>query len=178
MKIIRPILRAYCNLIDRLNFYISRIASWLTLVIVFVIMVDVIMRYVFNTGYVAIQEVQWHIFALIVMLGSGYTLLKDEHIRVDIFYQKLSPKRQAWVNFFGVILLLIPTCSLIIYASYPFVVDAYIFSEGSPNPGGIPYRFLLKAMIPFGFILVLLQGVCLAIRSIYFIFDKDLGELK
>lgn len=178
MKFLDTTLQAYCRFVDRINYLISRIASWLTLIIIMIIMVDVIMRYVFNTGYVFIQEIQWHIFALIIMLGSGYTLLKDEHIRVDIFYQKLSLKSQAWINFLGVIFLLIPTCILIIYASYPFVMNSYEFSEGSPNPGGIPYRFLLKAMIPLGFLLVLLQGISNAIKSAYCILDKDLAGAK
>ncbi|MBP6985479.1 MAG: TRAP transporter small permease subunit [Alphaproteobacteria bacterium] len=178
MKSLDPLFRSYCNFVDRLNKSIAKIASWLTLVIIIVIMIDVIMRYAFNTGYVVIQELQWHLFALIVMLGSGYTLLKNEHIRVDIFYQRFTPKKQAWVNLVGTIFLLFPTCLLIIYASWPFVLNSYEFFEGSPNPGGIPLRFLLKAMIPFGFFLVLLQGSCTAIRSLYFILDIDLGEKK
>lgn len=170
------LLRTYCRFIDAINKAIGTIAGWLTSAIVAVIFIDVVMRYLFNTGAVVIQELQWHMFAAIIMLGAGATLLKDAHVRVDIFYQKLSPKGQAWVNFSGSVLMLFPSCILIIITSLPFVENAYNFSEGSPDPGGLPYRFALKGLIPFGFSLVLLQGTCLAIRSLYIILDKDLGE--
>jgi TRAP-type mannitol/chloroaromatic compound transport system permease small subunit len=107
-------------------------------------------------------------------MGAGFTLLKDGHVRVDIFYQKLGPKGKAWVNLLGVIFFLIPGCYLIIITSSKFVYNSWSIMEGSPDPGGIPYRFVLKACIPAGFILVLLQGISMGIKSFFTIMGKEI----
>ena len=134
-----------------------------------VVFVDVVMRYVFHTSFVFTQELEWHLFGFIFLLGAGYTLLYDGHVRVDIFYQRLSPSAKAWINLIGVLLFLIPGCVLIIATSWSFVVNSWAVMEGSPDPGGIPYRYVLKACIPVGFILVLLQGISLGIKSLFVI---------
>jgi TRAP-type mannitol/chloroaromatic compound transport system permease small subunit len=125
------------------------------------------MRYLFQAGSTALQELEWHIFALIFLLGAAYTLKHDGHVRVDVFYHAkwMTPKGRAWVDLLGVSLFLVPFCILIIYSSWPFVHNAYELGESSPDPGGLPYRFVLKAAIPFGFALLVLQGVAMAIRS-------------
>ena len=124
------------------------------------------MRYVFQISFVFTQELEWHLFAFIFLMGAGYTLLHDGHVRVDIIYQKLGTKAQAWINFFGCIFFLFPGCYLIIVTSMGFVENSFAIFEGSPDPGGIPLRFILKSMIPLGFVLVWLQGVSLFIKSI------------
>jgi TRAP-type mannitol/chloroaromatic compound transport system permease small subunit len=139
--------------------------AWSTAVVVVVVFVDVVMRYAFKTSFVFTQELEWHLFAFIFLMGAGYTLLKDGHVRVDIFYQRCSPKTQAWINLIGVIFFLIPGCYMIIATSIHFVYNAWVVMEGSPDPGGIPFRYLLKACIPAGFTLVLLQGISLGIKS-------------
>ena len=131
------------------------------------------MRYVFNTSFVFTQELEWHLFAFIFLMGAGYTLLKDGHVRVDIFYQSMSAKSQAWINLLGVLFFLVPGCIMIIATSLSFVSNSWSVMEGSPDPGGIPYRFLLKACIPAGFILVLLQGFSLGIKSLLVIVGED-----
>ena len=141
--------------------------------VVVVVFVDVVMRYVFNTSFVFTQELEWHLFAFIFLMGAGYTLLKDGHVRVDIFYQSMSPKSQAWINLLGVLFFLVPGCIMIIATSLSFVSNSWSVMEGSPDPGGIPYRFLLKACIPAGFILVLLQGFSLGIKSLLVIVGED-----
>ena len=88
-----------------------------------VVFVDVVMRYVFHTSFVFTQELEWHLFGFIFLLGAGYTLLYDGHVRVDIFYQRLSPSAKAWINLIGVLLFLIPGCVLIIATSWSFVVN-------------------------------------------------------
>ena len=127
---------------------------------------DVVMRYLFNTSYVFTQELEWHLFAFIFLIGAGYTLLHDGHVRVDIIYQRLGFKGQAWVNLIGVFIFLIPGCILIMATSYKFAYTSFSIMEGSPDPGGIPFRFILKSCITIGFGLLLLQGISLALHSL------------
>jgi len=158
-------LQACSRWIDRMNAWVGWVVAWVTLELVLVVFTDVVMRYVFRTSFVFTQELEWHLFAFIFLIGGGYTLLHDGHVRVDIIYQKLGFKARAWVNLLGVLLLLIPGCLLIIITSWSFVYTSWAILEGSPDPGGTPLRFLLKACIPAGFLLLLLQGVSLGIHS-------------
>ena len=167
-------LRKLCHRIDALNEWVGHIVSWATAIVVVVVFVDVVMRYAFNTSFVFTQELEWHLFAFIFLMGAGATLLKDGHVRVDIFYQQFSHKQRAWINLIGVIFFLIPGCLMIILTSLKFVSSSFAVLEGSPDPGGIPYRFILKSCIPAGFILVLMQGIAMGIRSYYHTRGRDL----
>ncbi|MBW1649197.1 MAG: TRAP transporter small permease subunit [Deltaproteobacteria bacterium] len=162
------------GLIDNLNKKVGKIAGYVALLMVLVVFVDVVMRYAFKSSFVFTQELEWHLFAFVFLLGAGYTLFLDGHVRVDIFYQKLSPKGRAWTNMIGVLLFLIPGCLLIIKTSLVFVYNAWIVSECSPDPGGIPLRFIVKSFIPIGFVLVFLQGISLGIKSFAVIAEKDI----
>jgi len=159
-------LSAISKAIDTMNEWIGRGVSWVTLGLVLVVFVDVVMRYLFNTSFVFTQELEWHLFAFIFLIGAGYTLLHDGHVRVDIIYQRLGFKGMAWVNLIGVIIFLIPGCLMIITTSFKFAYTWFAMLEGSPDPGGIPFRFILKSCITVGFILLLLQGISLAIHSL------------
>jgi TRAP-type mannitol/chloroaromatic compound transport system permease small subunit len=160
--------------IDTFNEWFGRFVAWFTAVVVMVVFVDVVMRYAFKTSFVFTQELEWHLFAFIFLMGAGYTLLKDGHVRVDIVYQRLGHKAQAWINLIGVIFFLLPGCYMIISTSMKFVYNAWLVMEGSPDPGGIPYRYILKACIPAGFILVVLQGISLGIKSFLTIIGKEI----
>jgi TRAP-type mannitol/chloroaromatic compound transport system permease small subunit len=160
------ILRTLCNKIDLINDYVGRGVSWATLLLVVVTFTDVVMRYFFNTSYVFTQELEWHIFAFIFLMGAGYTLKNDGHVRVEVFYGKLGRKGKAWVNLVGVLFFLIPSCALFIKTGIPFMLKSFQVLEGSPDPGGIPYRFILKGCIPAGYALILLQGISLGMNSL------------
>ena len=155
--------------ITALNLVVGRIVSWATFIVVLVVFVDVVMRYAFNTSFVFTQELEWHLFGFIFLMGAGYTLLKDGHVRVDIFYQRLSKKGRAWINLIGVLIFLIPGCYLVLATSIPFVINSCITGECSPDPGGIPYRFIVKSFIPAGFFLLLLQGIAMGIQALLLI---------
>lgn len=159
-------LRTICLRIDSINEKVGYFVSWATLVLVIVTFVDVVMRYLFNTSYVFTQELEWHVFAFIFLMGAGYTLKIDGHVRVEVFYGRLSKKGKAWINLVGVLFFLIPSCYLFIKTSIPFVVKSFQIMEASPDPGGIPFRFILKSCIPAGYALILLQGVSLGINSL------------
>ncbi len=159
------VLKQLCHWIDSLNQWVGRGVAWVTLGLVLVVFVDVVMRYLFNTSFVFTQELEWHLFGFIFLIGAGYTLLHDGHVRVDIIYQRLGFKGRAWVNFGGVLLFLIPGCIMVITTSWKFTVTSFAMLEGSPDPGGIPFRFILKGCIPVGFTLLLLQGLSLGMHS-------------
>lgn len=157
---------ALCGWIDTLNAWVGRMVSWVTALVVVVVFTDVVMRYALGISFVFTQELEWHLFAFIFLMGAGYTLQQDGHVRVDILYQRMSPKQQAWVNLLGVIFFLLPGCYLVISTSLGFAQKSFAVLEGSPDPGGIPYRFILKSCVPAGFILIALQGISLGLKSL------------
>jgi TRAP-type mannitol/chloroaromatic compound transport system permease small subunit len=159
------ILKIVSRWIDTLNEWVGRGVAWVTLGLVVVVFVDVLMRYILNVSFVFTQELEWHLFGFIFLIGAGYTLLHDGHVRVDIIYQRIGWKGRAWVNLCGVLLFLIPGCIMVISTSWKFTMNSFAILEGSPDPGGIPYRFILKGCIPVGFALLLFQGISLGLHS-------------
>jgi TRAP-type mannitol/chloroaromatic compound transport system permease small subunit len=159
--------------IDAVNGRVGRWAAWLALLLVLVVTYDVVMRYLFNITYVFIQELEWHLFAVIFLITAGYAHLLDSHVRVDIFYARFPPRIRAWVDFFGGILFLLPTVVLLIWTSIPFVRASFADLEGSPDPGGIPGRFVLKAVIPLAFFLLGIQGISEIIKNFYRVRSKE-----
>ena len=146
----------------------GRGVAWLVVAIVFLVTVDVASRYLLHRGSVAIQELEWHLFALLFLLGAGYTLKHDGHVRVDLLYRhpRVGERTRLAIDLVGTLALLCPFCVLVIVESWPFVVDAFRFGERSPDPGGLPRRWLLKAAIPLGFMLILLQAFANVVRIV------------
>lgn len=163
------------NRIDRLIERLGSAVSWLSLAMVLLIGWDVMMRYLFQSGSVALQELEWHLFSILFLLGAAYTLKHDGHVRVDILYKSrlLSDRSRAWVDMLGSLVFLIPFCLIIIINSATFVESSYTFAESSPDPGGLPYRWLLKAMIPAAFSLLLLQGISMACKNLARLLEPD-----
>ncbi len=168
MEFLRKVIRA-C---DKINDWIGSVVVT-TAVFLFILTIfsNVVMRYVFNTSFVFMAELEWHIFAFIFLLGAGFTLLHDGHVRVDIFYSMMDRKKQALINFLGVIFFLIPSCYVVLTTTIPWAIVAYKVGEVSIDPGGIPARFILKACLPAGYILMLIQGISLGIKSTFVLFD-------
>jgi TRAP-type mannitol/chloroaromatic compound transport system permease small subunit len=158
-------LRGLSRVVDAVNDRVGRSVRLLTLLLVLVTTADVVMRYLFRTSFVFVQEAEWHIFAVLFLLAAGYAHLKKDHVRVDIIYAQQSDRTKAVTNLIGGLLFLFPTCFLLIYSSIPFVVASVGVLEGSPDPGGLPGRFVLKAVIPVGFLLLALQGVSELIKD-------------
>jgi TRAP-type mannitol/chloroaromatic compound transport system permease small subunit len=155
----------YVVIIDKLVKYVGTFVSWLTLLLVIVIVVDVALRYLFNTTSAASFELEWHLFAAIFLLGAAYTLQQDKHVRVDVFYHRFSEKTKAWINLIGTLLLLLPFCVVAFWESISFVQSSFAVNETSPDPGGLPARYLIKSAIPIGFLLLGLQGINLLLKS-------------
>lgn len=160
----KPLL-ALMHAIDAFNEKVGVAVSWLTTLLVAVVCFDVFTRYVLNSSLVAVQELEWHLFAVIFLLGAAYTLKHDEHVRVDVLYAGRSRRTKAAIDLAGALLFLLPFCALVVWVSVGFVETSWGVGEGSENPGGLPGRYVLKAMIPAAFVLLGLQGVSLAIRS-------------
>ncbi|ADD68815.1 Tripartite ATP-independent periplasmic transporter DctQ component [Denitrovibrio acetiphilus DSM 12809] len=154
------------NFADRVNSAVGYLTSWITTLLVVVVSYDVFTRYVLKNSSVAVQELEWHLFALIFLLGAGYTLKLDNHVRVDVLYSRFTPKAKALVNLVGSLVFLLPFCVLVIKTSVPFIINSYHFHEVSPDPGGLPNRWMLKSVISIGFGLLFLQGLALASRSL------------
>lgn len=160
------LLKGFSGAIDRSNEAVGRVVSWVTLLLVLLVFADVLMRYLLKTSFVFVQELEWHLFAFIFLIGAGYTLLHDGHVRVDIIYQRLGAKGRAWINLLGVIFFLIPGCYLVISTSWKFVGNSFAMLDGSPDPGGIPYRFIVKGTMTVGYVLLLLQGISMGLHAL------------
>lgn len=154
------------NVIDQITSTVGRTISWLTLALVLVIIVDVFLRYVFAITSSASFELEWHMFAAVFLLGAAWTLQQDKHVRVDVFYNRFSAKYQAWVNLIGCVILLFPLCFVGVLEGSRFAYAAYQLGETSPDPGGLPARFLIKSTIPLSFALLGLQGVSIILKSL------------
>ncbi len=160
------VLRRLAAMVDAVNDRVGRGVRLLTLLLVLVTTTDVVMRYLFHTSFVFVQEAEWHLFAILFLLAAGYTHLRGDHVRVDIVYARMPRRRQALVDVVGTVLFLFPTCFLVVVSSVPFVRASLGVLEGSPDPGGLPGRYLLKACIPAGFLLLALQGLSQLVKSV------------
>ena len=160
---------AVAGRIDALNEAVGRAVSWICLLMVLTTATVVVLRYVFSIGFVWMQESYVWMHGAVFMLGAGYTLLHDGHVRVDVFYRPASPRFQAWVNLTGVIALLLPVVTAIWWTALPYVETSWSRLEGSREAGGLPGLFLFKTVIPAFCLLVALQGLSLALRSYAFL---------
>lgn len=133
----------------------------------------VILRYLFNIGWVAMQESILYMHALVFMLGAAYTLKHDSHVRVDIFYQKMTAQGKAWVDVLGTLLLLLPVCLFIITYSWEYVANSWVLHEGSREAGGLAGLFILKTSIILLPTLLILQGISLLVKNLLTIFSDN-----
>lgn len=150
--------------IDVLIDFVGRVTSWVALLLAFVMGANVLLRYGFSIGFIWSQELEWHLLVPICLLGMSYALLYGEHVRVDIVYAGLKPRTKRVIDIIGA-LLSAGFCFVVILLSLPYVYQSWSIGEGTANPGGIDYRYIVKSIIPIGFALLLLQSVSQAIRS-------------
>jgi TRAP-type mannitol/chloroaromatic compound transport system permease small subunit len=160
------LLETTAGALDRVNAWVGRAVRWLALLMLLAQFAVVVLRYLFGTSYIWGTETVLYLHAALFMLGAGYTLLVDGHVRVDIVYGSLSDRGKAWVDLIGTILFLVPTCLVILWFTWRFTANSWAIREGPLSVGGIPASFLLKTLIPAFAVLLLIQGVSLALRSI------------
>lgn len=161
-----PDVGGVASFLDHLVARIGRVTSWLTLLLVLLVAGDVLFRYIWHVSSVAEQEFEWHVLAVIAMIGASYTLQQGEHVRVDIFYQHYSPRVKQWMDLLLPSLVIVPTMLFITWLSLNFVSMSWEVAEGSPDPGGLPARYVIKAFVPLGFFLIAIQGVAMTLYGI------------
>lgn len=160
-------LESLARVIDGINDRIGRTIAWLALLMVLVQFTVVVMRYVFGLGSIFMQESIVYMHALVFLIASGYTLLHGGHVRIDIIYGNVTVRRKALIDFCGVFLVLLPVCGLVWWTAFPYVFASWKVFEGSPETSGIQAVFLLKSGILVFVTLVGLQGISLAVRSLF-----------
>jgi TRAP-type mannitol/chloroaromatic compound transport system permease small subunit len=151
--------------LDLVNVWIGRSIAWLALVMVLVTFLVVVLRYGFDVGSIALQESVTYMHGTLFMLGAAYTLQQNGHVRVDIFYQRLSPRGRAWIDLIGTLALLLPVAVFMLVSSWDYVVTAWGLKEGSREAGGLPYVYLLKTLMVIAPLLLLLQGLVWVLRN-------------
>ena len=157
------------RVVDLANERIGRAVAWLNLLVVLIIFAVVVARYAFNAGWVALQESAVYFYCFVFLFGAGYTLKRDDHVRVDIFYQKLSARGRAWINILGTVFLLFPFIGFILWASWDYVMASWDIHESSREAGGLPWVYLWKTAILAMAILVALQGLAELLRNLVFV---------
>jgi TRAP-type mannitol/chloroaromatic compound transport system permease small subunit len=158
------------GLIDALNERVGRAVYWLVLVMVLVSAGNAVSRKAFDVSSNAFLEIQWYLYAAVFLLAAGYTLKHNEHVRIDVVSARFGARGRAWVDLFGGVFFLLPLTLLVLYFAWPYFLLSWQSQEWSSNPGGL-IIWPAKALIPIGFVLLLLQGVAEIIKRIAFLLD-------
>ncbi len=145
---------------------IGKAVSWLNLVLIALVVMDLLLRNLFGITANWVGEAQWHLFSLMFLLGAAYTLREDRHVRVDLFYERFSPADRRLTNLVGTLVFLLPWAGLLLVTGSRYAYQAWLEGEGSPNPGGIPYYWVIKAAIPAGALLLMVQGVLTLVKLV------------
>ncbi|MEY6431324.1 TRAP transporter small permease subunit [Thioalkalicoccus limnaeus] len=151
--------------LEWVNDWVGRAAAWLALLMVAVTFLVVVLRYLFDLGWIAMQESVTYMHAMLFMLGIGYALRHEGHVRVDVFYYRMGPRARAWVDLGGTLVLLFPVCLFIAWIGWDYVASSWSVREGSREAGGLPGVYLLKTLILVMPGLVMIQGLVLVLRN-------------
>ncbi len=151
---------------DKTADIIGNICAIATILMMINVFLDVVLRYFFKTGSIALQELEWHFFSIVMLLGITYTLKEDSHVRVDIFYDKFFPKKKALINIIGTIVFLLPITLLIATNSIDYAIESFTSGETSGDPGGLPFRWIIKSLIPLSFWILSFYSVGFIIKNI------------
>ena len=149
---------------------VAGILSWTWLLLVTVVVVNVTMRYLFGEGRVEFEEIQWHLYAIGFLLAMATCMDSDDHVRVDVFHDRMSLRMRAWVELYGLLLLFLPFVVAILVFSVPFVSYSWSIGEISDAPGGLPYRWAIKSVLPLSMVLLLVAGISRLSRVFAYLF--------
>lgn len=151
---------------DKFADYIGLITAVAMVLMILNVFYDVVMRYFFKSGSIAMQEMEWHLFSVIILIGISYTLKEDGHVRVDLVYDRLSSEKKAMINMVGAIIFIMPIAILVGLDSINNAVEAFKSMEQSGDPGGLPYRWVVKALIPLAFLLLIITTIGFFIKNL------------
>lgn len=177
-----PLLLSMQKVINALGRFIDMVgyfAAGLLLLMMLNIFTDVVMRYFFKNVNIGMQELEWHLYGAMFMFGIGYTLKEDAHVRVDVIYDRLSVKKKAWINIIGAVLFTIPFSVIMVYYGFGFTYEAFEMGEGSADPGGLPYRWIIRSVIPVSFVYLLVclvHVILVQIQILRLPDNKDVGS--
>ena len=158
---------------EAISHYMGRCVAWLTLAMMLLTCLIVLLRYGFDIGAIALQESVLYMHAMVFMLGAAYTFKDDEHVRVDVLYRDFSPRKKAWVNILGGVFFLLPFCAYTAYMSIDYVAASWRVLETSQEPGGLPFIYLLKTLIPIMMALLIIQGIADILKNLGVVFNKQ-----
>ena len=165
-------MQSFIKNLESITEFTGRFIAWFTLFIVIITFFVVVLRYGFDIGSIALQESITYFHAFVFMLGSAYTLKHDGHVRVDIFYRKMTPTKKAWVDLLGTLLLLFPVCLFILITSWDYVFTSWSLLEESGEAGGLAYVYILKTSLLLMPLLLMLQGLVMVIKNVLTIKEK------
>ena len=157
--------------ISRMFGSIASVMSWVWLLLLTVIVLNVTMRYLFGEGRIEFEEIQWHLYAIGFLIGLATCMSSDNHIRVGVFHDRMHPRKQAWIELYGLLLLFFPFVLMVLWFSVPFIQYSFQISEISDAPGGLPYRWAIKSVLPISMVLLLVAGISRLLRVSCFLFD-------
>jgi TRAP-type mannitol/chloroaromatic compound transport system permease small subunit len=161
---VKPLL-GLSRVVDWISTQLGVISNWLVLLACLVSAGNATLRYLFHLGSTGWLEIQWYMFGGMVLLGAPYTLLLNEHVRVDLLYSIASARARLWIDVFGILFFLLPICVILVYFTWPWFVGSWSIGETSPNAGGL-IRWPVKLLLPVGFCMMALQGISELIKRV------------
>ena len=147
------------RLVDPCLTVIAKFVGFIWVALMAIIVINVVARYFFSEGRIDFEELQWHLYSAGFMLALGFGLVTDSHIRVDVFHERLSRRMQLWIDFYGIIVSVIPFCALILWFGWDFLAYSFTIGEISASPGGLPFRWFIKSFLLIGFFLLLVAAL-------------------
>jgi TRAP-type mannitol/chloroaromatic compound transport system permease small subunit len=166
----------FCQVLDEIIRRIGHYFSWLNVILIVVIIVQVFLRYIMGMGLVVLEELQWHLYAVGIMFGLSYCLVQNTHIRLDLFHDNFSPRTKEWIELLGNLLLLYPIIFIILIHGWDFLMDSWIIRERSDSPIGLPARYIIKSFLISGFGLLALAAFSNMVRSVAFLLSNNEQE--
>lgn len=158
-----------CKVLDTFVYKVGAAISWLSLLLIAIIVIQVFLRYTFSINFIQIEELQWHLFAIIVMFGLSFAMVNHSHVRVDILRINFSARLQRKIEIFGILFLMIPFMFIVIDYGFDLTMEALRVNERSISPEGLPYRWIVKSVIPISFILLFISSISRVIRHVSFL---------
>ncbi len=158
-----------CKVLNSIVYKIGTLVSWVSLILIAVIVLQVLLRYFFSLNFVQLEELQWHLYAIVFMFGLSFTMVNHSHVRVDILRVHFSPSLQRKIEIFGILFMMIPFIFIVIDYGYDLAAEAYRVNESSNSPEGLPYRWIIKSMMPISFFFLLIASISRILRHVSYL---------
>ena len=158
------------DVLEKLVELVGKLCSWIWVILIVLIVVNVVLRYALRTNFIAMEEMQWHLYAVGFLMALSFAILFDGHVRVDVVAERLQLRTRAWIELVGILLLILPFVYVVVSYAIPFVQRSYQIGEVSAAPGGLPYRWFIKSFIITGFVFIGIAAVARLMRVTAFLF--------